>query len=172
LAIALVSLMPMPGPYLTAGQSQDKAKGPTVSHTYEDAEGYEILSLVLDGEAQHWKLDKLEVYGKTRASNATLSVCNQLPAEFRAAADDFGNRSKTELRFRRRFSTAHQYRLTPFAGVQYFEISAVGFDDGRVHAIASVTKGCGSMCIWGRTYLFRKNDKGWQKISEICEVTS
>ncbi len=152
--------------------SQETAKKAQVSHFYEDSEGYELLSAVLDNEAKALKLDRFEIYGRTVVASVRLSLCRELPEEFRSAADDFVNKSRIELQFRREFSLSHSYKLTRTYGATDFGISAVGFDASRTHAVVTVDRGCGLNCSGGSTYLFRKTEKGWQVVSQICEVMS
>jgi hypothetical protein len=152
--------------------SQETAGKASISHYYEDSEGYELLSAVLDKEAKTLKLDRFEVYGRTVVASVRISLCRELPEEFRSAADDFVNKSKIELQFKREFSLGHPYKLTRAYGATDFGISAVGFDASRTHAVVTVVRGCGLNCSGGSTYLFRKTEKGWQEVGQICEVMS
>ena len=156
---------------LTEVHSQKTAKKDPISHFYEDLEGYQLLSVVLDNEAKVLKLNRFEIYGRAVAS-VRLSLCRELPEEFRSAADDFANKSTVELQFKREFSLSHAYKLTRTYSVTAFGISAVGFDASRTHAVVTVVRGCGLNCSGGSTYLFRKTEKGWQVVSQICEVMS
>ena len=157
---------------LVDAHSKATANNAPTSHYYEDSEGYQLLSVVLDNEAKTLKLNRLEIYGRTVVTSVRLSLCRELPEEFRSAADDFARQSTTKSQFKREFSPSHPYKLTRTYGATDFGISAVGFDVSRTHAVVTVIRGCGLNCEGGSTYLFRKTEKGWQVVSQICEVMS
>jgi len=137
---------------------------------YEDVEGYSLLSLVLDNEAKDQKVDRISISDRTNVV-LELALCNQLPQEFRPAADDLRSKSKSHLRLKRKLKLNRPYSLTS-GGATDFSISSVGFDVARTHAIVAVFRGCGVMCSGGWTYLLRKTGNGWQIVSQICEVMS
>jgi hypothetical protein len=151
---------------------QENAKKSVVSNVYEDRDGYELLSLVLNKEAQKSKQKELSIYSKTVEISVSLVLCNTIPDEFQSAADDLATKSNPKQRFKRLFSLSQPYQLTPLYGATDYGISAVGFDLPRTHAVASVVRGCGSMCSDGSTYLFRKTQKGWQVVGQVCGVQS
>jgi len=137
---------------------------------YQDPEGYLLLSTVLDNEAAVQHLKEVEINERSNVS-LPLALCRQIPEEFRAAAEDLTTQSKTEVRFAKKFSLSPRWVLRRLLG-EGFQISVVGFDRSRTHAVLAVFKGCGSMCSGGLTYLFRKANGEWRKVGEVCETMS
>ena len=139
---------------------------------YEDSAGYKLLSAVLENENKDsWRLKSLDISKQSMKPNG-LSLCKQLPAEFRTAADDLSSKSPNVMQFRRRFSLKLPYSLTYGGGATDIVISVVGFDAAKDHAVVTVFKGCGSMCSSGSTYLFRKVEAEWQRVGIVCETMS
>ena len=54
------------------------------------------------------------------------------------------------------------YEAFPGSG-GYFEVSAVGFDRGRTHAMVYVANRCGILCGGGTHYLLEKVDEVWRE---------
>jgi len=150
---------------------QEYASKSVLRRTYDDPEGYQILSLVLEDQATSLKLERLNIYDRN-VETTQLQLCNAIPQEFQSAADDLKNKSKTEFKFKRKFTLNRPYDLQMVYTPLMFGISVAGFDPSRTHAIVSVTWGCGEMCSAGYVYLFRKTEKGWQKVGQICETMS
>jgi len=135
---------------------------------YDDPEGYQILSLMLEDEAASWKLDRVGIYGY--AVNSESMPCRRIPQEFREAVEDLTRKPK--MRFRAKFALKHKYELHSIWGATDFGITAVSFNSSRTMAVAAVIRGCGAMCSSGSTYLFRKVEGIWQKVDQVCETLS
>ncbi len=147
------------------------ASGRRLPPIYQDSEGYLLLSLVLNNEAEVQGLREIEIYERS-GNYLPLAGCRQIPEEFRAATEDLTAQSRTEFRFAKKFALTRPWILHRLNGATDFEISVVGFDHSRTRAVVAVFKGCGSMCSGGSTYLFRKSDGKWEKAGEVCEVMS
>ncbi len=164
--LVFVSLFALAAQHHIAEPQQKKEKAPSSSRTYDDPEGYQLLSLVMENEASDQKLREVAIF--RHASERAL--CNEIPEEFRVAAHDPAPGSRAGLQFKRKFSLTHRYRLTwDFTD---FAISAVGFDPLRTHAVISVIYACGQMCSSGSTYLFRKTTHGWEQTGQVCHTLS
>jgi len=140
------------------------------AQTYRDPEGYQLLSMMLEREAKDWEAHNLQVKNlQVYSRNSHAFPCRSIPEEFRAAADDLEKIPVGHFRFSRKFMLRYRYTLSDAADI---EITAVGFDSSRTHAVAYITRGCGSMCSGGFTYLFRKNNQSWEIASRLCETMS
>jgi hypothetical protein len=148
-----------------AGPQQKKEKASS-SRIYDDPEGYQLLSVVMENEARVQKLREVAIFRRS----SERAHCNEIPEEFQVAAHDPAPGSRAGLQFKRKFSLNRPYRLTwDFTD---FAISAVGFDSLRMLAVISVNYACGQMCSSGSTYLFRKTDQGWVQIGQVCRTLS
>ena len=138
--------------------------------TYHDPEGYKVLSLMLDKEAETWKEHNLDVMN-LRINNRSTVVfeCSSVPEEFRAAAEELAKIPDRHFRFARKFTLDYPYSLNEGAEIM---ITAVGFDAARTHAVADISRGCGGMCSGGHTYLFRKSNQAWEIVDRVCETMS
>jgi hypothetical protein len=153
-----------------SGHQASGRKG-TVPPRYTDLEGYQLMSLALEDEADFLKVKRLDLY-KQSAGVSQLTICKELPKDFQLAADDLLMKSKTEVRFERKFTLAHPYRLTTDYGMTGFGVTVVGFDPHRTRAALAISEACGLMCGGGWTYLFQKTPKGWKKVGRVCEWMS
>jgi hypothetical protein len=160
-----VSTLPDASKHQTSGS---KEKDPPV---YADDEGYKLMSLVLDSEANLSKEKRLELYERSDEVGP-LTFCKALPEDFQSAADDLSMRSKTKVRFKKKFSLARAYRLIRDDSINGLGITVVGFDPDRTHAVVAVQGACGVMCGGGSTYLLRKTEKGWKIVDRVCEWMS
>lgn len=138
--------------------------------TYDDSEGYKLLSMMIEREAKDWEshhlqISNLQIYNR----NVRAFPCPNIPAEFRAAAEDMAKIPDEHFRFTRKFKLHSSYSLE---GSGDITITAVGFDSSRAHAIAYISRGCGAMCSGGFTYLFRKDNEGWKIFGRLCETMS
>ena len=163
--------------------------------TYDDKEGYAVLSILLDRYNHGSKDLVLEISPLTTSGKQMISSldCAKIPDEFQSAAKDFRERNKTELRLLARFSMEAKYEffenpdkflppqpkpgeqeLRSFSTLQLHVVSAVGFDPAKTHAIAYMSFFCGNECGGGGYHFLRKEPKGWKEISDspACVWTS
>jgi hypothetical protein len=166
--------------------------------SYDDVEGYTVLSVLLDrfGKASANSGIVIDPFtaSEKQLLNGTNDRCARIPEEFGSAAADFRERSKVSLRFANKFSVKVKYELTdnpqsylppdPAPGEQsvdgrpflrtLFKISAVGFDKTRTHAIAYLGAFCGDNCASGGLYLLENGKQEWKEVkgSPTCESMS
>ena len=161
---------------------------------YDDAEGYAVLSVLLDRYNPGSKDLVVQIFPRTASENQMFSSleCKEVPDEFLTAAKDFHDKNKIKFRLEPRFSLKFKYELTenprkslppqapgeqevelPVFGPLY-QVSAVGFDAAKTHAIAYVDAVCGSECGGGAYHFLRKEAKGWKEVpgSPVCEWVS
>jgi hypothetical protein len=163
---------------------------------YEDADGFAVLAVLLE----HYRpelANTLEIASLT-ASGAkpdSFEACGgKIPAEFAAAAADFRDKNKQNWRLTKKLKLKFIYRLVdlakkrqPLAPTQnakelpppvfeqpVYQVSAVGFDASRTHAIAYVAAVCGPDCSSGAYHLLVKEKDGWKEFasSPVCEWMS
>jgi hypothetical protein len=170
--------------FLTVANTQTSPKNQLPP--YDDADGYQVLSSIIDASTNKLKNNSVSIFHQTLSEDAFRSVRFQcsgsIPAEFQSAAEDFDKKAKTQFLLRREFSIHKTYRLvalsrkTPENQPQTasasatFSLSAVGFDETKVHAIALVRY----LVLNGGTiggssifHLLRKTSQGWQEATEI-----
>jgi len=158
---------------------------------YDDADGYQVLSSIIDASTNKLKSDSVSIFHRTLSEEAFTGVRFQcsgsIPAEFQSASEDFDKKAKTRFLLRREFSIQKKYgfvalsRTTPVnPGNQFqtaspsatFSVSAVGFDETKAHAIALVryiVPNGGTIGGNSTFHLLRKTDQGWQKATEISK---
>jgi hypothetical protein len=163
---------------------------------YEDADGFAVLAVLLE----HYRpelANTLEIASLT-ASGAkpdSFEACgSRIPAEFAPAATDFRDKNKQNWRLTKKLNLKFSYKLVdlakkhqPLAPTQnakdlppsvfaqpVYQVSAVGFDASRTHAIAYVAAVCGPDCVSGAYHLLVKEKDGWKEFvsSPVCEWMS
>ena len=145
---------------------------------YEDHDGYEVLSVVLNARSLKWKNETVRIDPRTAPSKSVAEIkaqCSGIPTEFQSASEDFDKNVKTRLLPRKEFSLNKKYNLgyaspsvagqSPRSGTYY--VAAVGFNDTKTRAIAFVEYICGSLCGNSMFYFLRKSEKGWQEAQEV-----
>jgi hypothetical protein len=163
---------------------------------YQDADGYAVLSVLLDHE--HSASDHTFEISPITASGAkpdSFQACTgRIPAEFSAAANDFRDKNKQTWRLSKKFSLKFAYKFADLASKRQplaptpnakelppalfddriFEVSAVGFDASRTHAIAYVAVFCGPDCTSAAYHLLVKEKDGWKEFvsSPVCQWMS
>jgi hypothetical protein len=164
---------------------------------YDDADGCVVLSLLLDH--YHSAAENILQISSLTTTSGTKpgsfeSCATKMPGEFAAAINDYTNKNKQDWRLAKKFNFKFGYKLldlakkhqplapTPDAdGVPpplferaVYQVSAVGFDASRTHAIAYVTVFCGPDCSSGAYHLLLKEKGGWKEIvnSPVCEWMS
>jgi hypothetical protein len=156
--------------------------------TYDDHDGYEVLSVLLNAQSDKWKNETITIGPRTALGRAVAEIkaeCSGIPAEFQAASEDFDRKVQTRLLLRKGFSLRKNYELgyasSAIAAEQprnkeeirkrirsgTYYVAAVGFDDKRTRAIAFVEYICGSLCGNSLFYYLRKSEKGWEEAREV-----
>jgi len=155
---------------------------------YDDRDGYEVLSVLLNRLSEVRKNDIIRIAPLTSAGEYVAEIkahCAGIPEEFHAASGDFDGKAKTRLRLTRGFSLTKNYELARGRAVNElvqaetreeaqkrirsgtYHVAAVGFDDKRTRAIAFVEYICGSLCGASIFYYLRKTEKGWEEAPEV-----
>jgi hypothetical protein len=153
---------------------------------YDDTEGYQVLSFIIDARTNQWKSGSVSIFYRTVSKQALRSIkidcSDKIPVEFQDAAADLDKKAMTGFRLQQKFSTRKRYRfvLAPVNAEDQavtrnapgvFSVSAVGFDGTKTHAIALVqylVRPTGSIVGGDSTfYLLRKTEKGWQQATEV-----
>ncbi|MGC2769507.1 MAG: hypothetical protein WB607_28680 [Candidatus Acidiferrum sp.] len=163
---------------------------------YDDADGYAVLAFFLE----HYRPElgnTLEIASLT-ASGAkpdSFAACgSKIPAEFATAANDFKDKNKQNWRVTKKLNLKFSYKLVDLAKKHQplaptgnakelpppvfdhavYQVSAVGFDASRTHAIVYVAAVCGPDCTSGGYHLLTKEKGGWKEYvsSPVCESMS
>lgn len=146
---------------------------------YDDAEGYAVLSSIIDSGADQRKTEPISIFQHTISSQGLKDLKNEcaarVPAEFQKAAEDLDQKSKTGFLLKERFSLQKRYKFvatqtSDSPGV--FSVSAVGFDETKSRAVVLVeylVRPTKSMVLGGDStyYLLRKTAAGWKEATEI-----
>jgi hypothetical protein len=159
---------------------------------YDDPEGYSVLSLLLGGAAQDIHSQSINIGAlstvETPDGLTSLEKCVKIPSEFREAADDYLQKTKTPYRFQEKFALKTPYRLVTksykvnndmkhpprndkeisdqiSSGI--FSLSPVGFDSSHTHAIARKNYICGSTCGWGSYHFLVKDKDTWEEAKGV-----
>ncbi len=163
---------------------------------YDDADGYAVLAFFL----QQYRPElgnTLEIASLTApgAKPDSFEACaSKIPAEFAAAANDFKDKNKQNWRLTKKLNLKFSYKLVdlakkhqplaptgnakelppPVFDTAVYQVSAVGFDASRTHAIAYVAAVCGPDCSSGGYHLLVKEKSGWKEFvsSPVCETMS
>jgi hypothetical protein len=164
---------------------------------YEDADGYVVLSILLSHA--HSEADPSFLLAPFLLSALTVSginadsfqSCSRVPTEFASAAADFRDKNKQNWTLTKKINLKFIYKFTNLAGkhtwldpsrntkdvppalfeTSVYQVSAVGFDASRTHAIAYVGAVCGPDCGSGSYHLLVKEKEGWKETtgSPVCE---
>ena len=145
---------------------------------YDDAEGYKVLSALIELRTKDAKVESVAIFRRTIAQQTVselLTDCtSKIPAEFQIAGKNLEQSAKIRRQLQREFSIRERYQLVGNSvgnseGV--FSFSVVGFDEARNHAIAlleylvhptdSIMGGDSTF------YLLRKTENGWQQAAEV-----
>ncbi len=167
---------------------------------YDDADGYAVLSFLL-GHA-HSEVDPSFLLSPFLLSPLTASginadsfqLCSRIPTEFAVAAADFREKNKHNWNLTKKINLKFNYKFTNLAGkhtplaptqnakgsppplfeTSVYQVSAVGFDASRTHAIAYVGAVCGPDCDSGSYHLLVKEKDGWRETtgSPVCQWMS
>ena len=179
--------------------SAQKTPGPPKAADYEDADGYVVLSILLSHAHSEdpsfllapFLLSPLTVSG---INADALQSCSRVPTEFASAAADFRDKNKQNWNLTKKISLKFRYKFTNLTGkhtwldptqnskdvppalfeTSVYQVSAVGFDASRTHAIAYVGAVCGPDCGSGSYHLLVKEKEGWKEAtgSPVCQWMS
>jgi hypothetical protein len=174
-----------------------KTSEPPKAADYEDADGYVVLSILLSHA--HSEVDPSFLLAPFLLSPLTVSginadsfqSCSRVPTEFAAAAADFRDKNKQDWNLTKKINLNFRYKFTNLAGkhawlaptqnakdvppalfeTSVYQVSAVGFDASRTHAIAYVGAICGPDCGSGSYHLLVKEKEGWKETtgSPVCQ---
>lgn len=169
---------------------------PANATAYEDAEGYAVLSMLLEGASQETHAPAIRINMVTHVESVSgahsLEDCMKVPEEFREAANDYERRAGTALVLRKKFTLRMAYDLAgetritgtgvrqpPSTGTDNsqkissgtFYLSPVGFDANHTHAIAYENYLCGNRCGWGAYHLLLKNAGKWEEAKDVNGCT-
>ena len=173
-ALALVCLCT----FATASDRQTKPKK-NQAIPYSDADGYQVLSSVIDARTEKLKDGSVSIFHQTVSEDAFAEVraecSNRFRGEFQSTLEDFDKKAKTTFLLQREFAIHRDYRFVEaVVGVQtgIYSMSAVGFDEDKTHAIVLVqylVRPAGSIILGGSRafYLFRRTSTGWQPAADI-----
>jgi len=164
--------------FVPASGAQTQSKKDRHIPPYADADGYQVLSSVIDSRTE--KLNgSVSIFHQTVSGDALLQVgaecSSRFPREFQSALEDFDKKTKTKLLLQQQFSIRKEYKLveTP-VGVRtgIYSLSAVGFDENKTRAIVLVqylVRPPGSVILGGDMtfYLLRRTEAGWQTASDV-----
>lgn len=159
---------------------------------YDDAEGYAVLSMLLDSASQETHAGTIRINLVTHVESVngahSLEECLKVPEDFREAANEYERRAGTALVLRRRFTLRMPYDLageTRITGSGLknpastdkgisekiasgtFYLSPVGFDANHTHAVAYENYLCGNLCGWGAYHLLVKNAGRWEEAKDV-----
>lgn len=165
---------------------------PANAGVYDDAEGYAVLSMLLDTASQDTHASVIRVNMVTHVESVSgahsLEECMKVPEDFREAANDYERRASSALVVRKKFTTKLPYDLageTRITGTAVrqpaatagdnsqrissgtFYLSPVGFDANHTHAIAYENYLCGNLCGWGGYHLLVKNAGRWEEAKDV-----
>lgn len=164
---------------LPVSSAQTKLKQATPL-PYDDGDGYQVLSSIIDARASKSKSELVSLFRRTvpaESLSAIRSQCsNSFPPEFQAALEDLEKKAMTNFLLQQKFSIHKKYSLvddrisTHLPGI--YSVSAVGFDEKKARAIVLVqylVRRNGSIALGGDStfYLLRKTDKAWQEAVDI-----
>ena len=177
-----------------------KTPVPPKAADYEDADGYVVLSILLSHV--HSEVDPSFLLAPFLLSPLTVpgikadsfQSCNRVPTEFASAAADFRDKNKQNWNLTKKIDLKFRYKFTNLTGkrpwlaptqnakdvppalfeTSVYQVSAVGFDASRTHAIAYVGAVCGPDCSSGSYHLLVKEKEGWKETigSPVCQLIS
>jgi hypothetical protein len=163
---------------------------------YEDADGYSVLSVLLDHEhsASDHSFQISPITASGMKPDSFQSCTGRIPAEFSAAVNDFRDKNRQNWHLSKKFNLKFGYKFADLASKRQplaptpnakelppalfddriFEVSAVGFDASRTHAIAYVAVFCGPDCTSAAYHLLVKEKEGWKEFvsSPVCQWMS
>ncbi|GAC1631862.1 MAG: hypothetical protein NVS9B14_04360 [Candidatus Acidiferrum sp.] len=144
---------------------------------YEDREGYEVLSVLLNAKSREWKNEIVRIYSQTAVGQRIFDIekdCSPTPREFREAFRDFNQKAKAKFAIQKRFTLEKEYEFDS-SGLAYvgapenafrsgiYHLGAVGFDETRTRAVVFLEYRCGIQCGSSLFYLLKKTASGWQE---------
>jgi|SRR5690349_12919537 hypothetical protein len=179
LAICFLSVAP-------GARSQTRSQNS--KQTYNDPEGYEVLSVLLNRLSDARKNDTIRIDPRSARGTTVAEIktqCSGVPDEFRSAWNDLDKKLELRMVWQRNFTLTKPYEVayaTPLpplgkpesreeahkrirSGTYY--LAPAGFNENRTRAVAFVEYLCGSLCGDSIFYFLRKSDKGWQEAPEV-----
>ena len=142
------------------------------ARSYEDADAYEIYSLLLPNYESHASVkDPLMILENTVAAVLSVEGCVS-PADahrFRGAIVGYYRIYEKHLLLQRRFQLVEPYRVVGTKVIStppdhpYFSVSPVGFNRARTQAIVWVEETCGGLCGSFRFHFLEKVSGKWKE---------
>lgn len=172
------------GPPCVPSQTKDHNS----QQTYQDPEGYEVLSLLLNRLSDVWKNNSIRIDPRAARGKTVAEIkaqCSGVPDEFRSAWNDFDRSLEPRLVWQKNFALTKPYELAgagpaPFPGEPEpkeqahkrirsgtYYLAPVGFNEDRTRAVAFVEYLCGGLCGDSIFYFLRKSEKGWTEVPEV-----
>ena len=165
-------------PPTSAAQTKQKKDQPL---PYTDADGYQVLSAVIDTRTVKLKTEPVSIFHQTISEGALRELRTQcssrIPAEFQSSLEAFDKKAKTKLLLQPQFSIHKEYKFVEtMVGVRtgIYSVSAVGFDENKSQAIVLVqylVRPPGSVVLGGdkMLYLLRRTETGWQQDADASK---
>jgi hypothetical protein len=146
---------------------------------YDDADAYEVYSLLLPGEESYtFAKDALMIQENTVAEDM-FPVGPCLRSEdakiFRAAIAGYNSIYKTKWLLQRKFQITKPYRIVnakiisalpdqPQSAVSYVRLSPVGFNREKTQAVVFVESSCGGLCGSWQFHFLAKVHRKWNEV--------
>lgn len=171
-----------------APRARSQTRSQDSQRTYNDPEGYEVLSVLLNRLSDARKNDSIRIDPRGAPETLVAEIkaqCSAVPDEFRSAWTDFDKKIEPRIAWRKNFRLTKPYELEyaePIpptgkpeskeevhkrirSGTYY--LAPVGFNENRTRAVAFVEYLCGSLCGDSIFYFLRKSERGWTEAPEV-----
>jgi len=167
---------------ITAATAQ---KSPA-THPYDDADAYEIYSLLLPYEESYGFAEATLLIQENTVDNDISGAClTQVDAaKFKGVIAGYRRIYKEKWVLQRRFEMGKLYRLVaptaisalpdrPQSAVSYVRMSPVGFNRKKTQAVVFVESSCGGLCGHSQFHFLQKSHGKWSEIPvAMCVVDS
>ena len=141
---------------------------------YEDADAYEIYSLLLPNYGPNaYEEDPLTIQENAVPAVLALGCLSRADTDrFRGAVEGYYRIYEKRLLLRRRFQLAEPYRIVDTKVIStlpdhpyhpYFSLSPVGFNRARTQAIVYLEETCGGLCGSFRFHFLEKVRGKWKE---------
>lgn len=147
------------------------------THPYDDADAYQIYSVLLPHEAAYsFATDALLIQERAVAEDMSGACLQQADASrFKDAIAGYNRINKKNWLFQRQFQIDKPYRIVgakvisalpdhPQSVASYVRMSPVGFNRDKTQAIVFVGSSCGGLCGHWRFHFLEKIHGRWSEI--------
>lgn len=151
-------------------------QGSSTVQPYEDADAYEIYSLLLPHEESYAFAEPvLMIQENAVAQDITGACLRQADANrFKEAIAGYYRTREKKWQFQRHFQIAKPYRIIgtevisalpdhPRSAVSYVRMSPVGFNRDKTQAVVFIESSCGRFCGSWRFHFLEKVDSKWKE---------